>query len=241
MFYGIYSNASAMGLAAKQHEVVANNLANANVPGFRRSVLLVTANPIARGEFQGDLEEAWKNRQVASTRVDQTQGAIVRTGRQLDMAINGDGFFVIETPQGIRYTRAGAFQVNEQGTLVTPDGHSVVGEGAITFNPEVSMGDVTVDSAGVIRAAGTEIGKLKLVSFAEPELLEQTGPTRFADPAGITSSDATGTVMQGALESSNTSTMHEMVAMIAGMRHYEAAQQALRSISEVIRQYTTQN
>jgi flagellar basal body rod protein FlgG len=239
MLNGIYSCASAMDVAAKQHEVIANNLANASVPGFRRTLLAVSADrqgDLAPGD--GGSSNIYGSRVVGSF-ADQSQGALIRTDRPLDLAVNGEGFFVLETPAGTRYTRNGSFHLTADGQMVTAEGAAVVGEGSLVFDNDVALSKVTFDADGTIRANGQELGKLRVVAFDDMQRLIQTGPTQFEAPAGLSPVPADGIVVQGSLESANTGAVDEMIAMIIGMRHFEAAQQCLRSISEVIQQYTT--
>jgi flagellar basal-body rod protein FlgF len=239
MLNGVYSLASAMDVATRQHEVIANNLANVNVPGFRRTLLAVSTDGTTERGNYGIVDSELHGSKAVRTFVDQSQGPLIRTGRKLDVAINGDGFFAIETPEGLRYTRNGAFQLDSTGQLVTSDGSPVMGEGPIVFNPEIDLSKVTIDEDGTIRASGTEIGKLQVSSFDNLDDLIQTGPTQFEAPDTLTPTPFGGVVMQETLESGNASIVNEMVAMIMGMRHFEAAQQGMRSISDVIQQYTT--
>jgi flagellar basal body rod protein FlgG len=156
------------------------------------------------------------------------------------VALNGDGFFRLQGPQGDLYTRDGSFQIQPDGQLVTSDGLPVLGTGGpISLPVEVSQNLIRIGTDGQILADGQVAGNLDIVSFEDNKQLTQTGPTRFrADPSAV-SRPSDSMVQQGYLEMSNTSAVTEMISMIIGMRHFEAAQQSLRSISEAIRQHAT--
>ena len=240
MFTGIYSSASAMDVASRQHEVIANNLANANVPGFRRTLLAVSSYSSRVVNDEGDVRATMRGTGIARSFTDFTTGAFERTNRKLDFAIQGDGFFVVDTPQGIRYTRNGSFHISSDGSLVNAEGMPIQGSGGpVSIPPETSISQITIDNAGTLRAGTNEIGKLDVVTFDNPDRLVQTGPTRFQAPPGVTPVPADSRIIQETLELGNASIVDEMVAMIMGMRHFEAAQQGLRSISEAIKQFTT--
>ncbi len=240
MFSGIYSHASAMDVASRQHDVIANNLANANAAGFRRTILAVSTRGSNEELQSGDVNTDLRGSTSARTYIDFTEGNLIDTGRKLDLAINGEGMFVIETPNGNMYTRNGNFHLSTDGRLVTADGSNVLGNGqALTVPADAQLSDIVINADGTVRAKGEEIGQLDLVTFDNLGVLQAVGDTRFRAPEDVTSRPAAGAVIQGSLESSNTSLVTEMIAMIIGMRHFEAAQQGLRSISEVIQQFTT--
>jgi len=238
MFNGIYSNATAIDIASKQHDVIANNLANANTPGFRRTLLAISARGQNALQQDGSIKTDLGGSEALRSFVDFSQASIRNTGRPLDVAINGDGFFKIQGDAGPIYTRNGAFQVTSDGNLVTMDGLSVLGGGPIRIPVDISIADIVINDDGTIRANGQELGQLDLVSFADPNSLEQVGPTRFLAPFGATEIPSDAVIQQNALESANTTVVSEMISMIVGMRHLESAQQSLKSISEAIQQFT---
>lgn len=221
-----------MEIESLRHEVTANNLANANTPGFRRTLLAISAR-----EPNGSPNN--RGGKPASTHVDFTQGPLNRTGRTLDVALNGDGFFVVETENGPRYTRNGSFHLDSTNQLVTSLGDPVLGGGPIAIPGEVALSSITIGPDGTIRGDGTEIGKLDVVNFQDVASLKQVGANLFDAGQAVPEEPANTVVVQGSLESSNTSVVHEMIRMIIGMRHFEAAQQSLKSISDVLQQYTT--
>jgi flagellar basal-body rod protein FlgF len=213
----------------REMEVVANNIANIDTNGFKADFSLFEEYlmPGARdGNFRvADSPVSFvRNR---GTLIDLNQGALQRTGGPTDIAINGDGFLVIQTPQGERYTRNGALQVNSQGELVTSEGYRILGDGGpiafqpqdtgITINPEgtVSVKDGANATIEIIR------GRLRLVNFTRPQRLQKEGGSTFSTPADMPAAPSTtARVVQGALEKSNVRPIVEMSHMIEVSRSY---------------------
>lgn len=194
-------------------ETIANNLANANTTGFKKDVL--------------SFDHLLKTHQEANM----TQGNISHTGNALDLALSGEGFFKVSTPDGIRYTRNGKFYLNAEGQLSTTSGHSVLGEGGpITIEGT----DVSVDDSGRISVDGEEVDTLAVVSFAEPELLQKQGDSYYM----YTGDDGEGPrpqetfVKQGYVEQSNVIVTQEMIKMIETLRHFESYQKVLQTFDE---------
>ncbi len=238
MLNGLYSAASAMDSASRRHEVVAQNLAYADHPGYRRRVT-------HEATFESVMEEADRSQVEREslgagepvTRVDFSPGSLQQTGRALDLAIAGDAFFVVEGPEGALYTRSGAFTLDPDGTLTTVDGLPVRGGGGpITLPPDISIEQLTITSEGQLMVGQQEIGRLETARFDEPELLTSAGVSLFAAPPDLTPLPGDSTIVQGAREGSNVSPILEMVRMIDGMRQYEAASRALQAIARAIEQ-----
>lgn len=157
---------------------------------------------------------------------DFSPGAIRQTGRSLDVALDGNGFLVVQTPRGERYTRAGSLTLDSSGQLVTQRGDLVVCEGgAITVPP----GEVMIGEDGTISVKGQTLGRLKLVSFASPRAaLAKEGESLFLATGQERPVEATDTrVVQGALEMSNVNTIGEMVAMMQNGREFESLQRSI--------------
>ena len=223
-----FSSMSASSLEAltQQYRTITHNLANANTPGFKRS----------RTSFQQLLDSAAARaitpgttggpggRLLANNAVDFQQGALTATGRNLDLAIEGDGFFVLETPEGPLYTRCGKFRANEEGQLVDGLGRLVAGKnGPIALPAAASTMDVAVGRDGQITAGGQSIGQLRIVRIDEPAALMPVGNGCFRAPASAEVRDADDVVIhQGFHESSNVSVVEELVSLISVTRLYEA-------------------
>lgn len=215
MIRGLYAAASGMMAQMSRQDVYANNLANANSVGFRRGQAVM-------GQFSADLAAvgATGGAGAQPAALDLTEGPLTTTNRNLDLAISGNGFFVIQTPKGLAYTRDGRFALDSQNRLVNSQGYPVLGtQGRIT----VPSSDFTVDNAGQITCKGQIVGKLRVVTPVKPRPL---GNSCFA-AAGATA--ATGyTVSQGMLEQANVNPVQEMARMLEGYRYYEANASALR-------------
>jgi flagellar basal body rod protein FlgG len=234
MLRGLYSATTALLAADDNHEVVAQNLAHADVPGYRRQGASFTtfAQALAQVDPNRTLSEEDLYGTAASrfyTNFD--TGPMQVTGNPLDVAANGDSFFVIQGPDGPLYTRNGSFTLNNQGQLLTKDGRTVSGTaGPITIPPNAS--NIVVATDGTVSADGVPLGQLRLARFPDPTVLERVGTTLFRAPPGVQPQAGTGTVLQGYREGSNVQVVTEMVSMIAGMRHFQASQRALRALSE---------
>ncbi len=192
---------------------ITQNLANASTPGFKRQL----------SGFVSEFGDGGANISAAQNS-DFTQGSLKQTQRALDLAINGDGFFVVETPKGPLYTRYGSFQLNAQRQLVDSVGRTVSGQsGPITFPPDAAADSIQISRQGVISAAGSNIGRLKIVDFEDPHRLTHAGGTHFEAPGDIEPRNATSsTIQQGFVESSNVNIARELVDLITVSRMYQA-------------------
>jgi len=220
-------NAQLIGLSRqialqRQMDVVANNMANINTTGFKAEDLLFEefVMPVARDrDFQsGDQPLSYV--QDWATIHDLSGGAMVQTGSELDVALNGDGFFAVQTPAGERWTKSGAFQLDAGGTLVDANGNPVLGEGGpIKFGPEET--GILIGKDGTVSSSAGAKGSLRLVEFDNPQALTRDGSNLWA---GGTPVAATSTgVMQGFIEKSNVSGVTQMADMIRVQRAYESA------------------
>ena len=240
MIPGIYSAATAMDRAAEQHELIARNLAHMDMPGYRRVMLQqktfeATLNDAQQSQFAFDsLGTA-----AGGTAVDFSPGHIENTGHTLDFAISGDGFFAIDTPDEVMYTRNGAFHVNTEGRLVTADGYPVASDdGDLTLPPDSSASQLTVSADGTAFVNGTQIGTIKIARFHDPHVLVPSGVTLFRAPDDVTPENSDATILQGSREHSNVQPVNELVGLIAASRAHEAAQRAMNSLSAAIEHHT---
>jgi flagellar basal-body rod protein FlgF len=220
-------NAQLIGLSRqialqRQMDVVANNIANVNTTGFKAENLLFEeyVMPVARNQDFPTLDQPLSYVQDWATMHDLSGGAMVQTGNEYDVALNGDGFFAVQTPAGERWSKSGALQLDATGTLVNSNGHPVLGEGGpIQFGAE-ETGLLIAADGSVSSSAGAK-GRLRLVEFANAQELTREGQNLFA---GGTPIAATNTrVMQGFIEKSNVSGVSEMAEMIRVTRAYESA------------------
>jgi flagellar basal-body rod protein FlgF len=200
-------------------QVVANNIANMSTTGFRREGVIFA-------EMLQDLPENPGTLAMTAARVrrtDMAQGALRLTGGTLDFALEGPGFFLVETPAGERLTRAGAFARSPEGELVTLDGFSVLDSGGapVFMPPEAAKLSVAAD--GTIDADGVPIGQIGIVEAADPAALTREGGQLFV-PAGELLPAENTRLVQGALEEANVDPVLEMTRMIEIQRAYELGQ-----------------
>jgi len=236
MITGLYKAASAIQTAETNHEVISRNLAYMDTPGYRRSVVSFEQQVNARAVKQ----PAWgRGAQVPLVQKDFSPGQLEVTNRPLDVAIEGDGFFVVETPRGEAFTRTGVFYVGQQRELVTAAGYQVQGvRGPIAIPAGISPSEIKIGTDGAVFARNSQIGQIQVVRFGDNQQLRPIGIALF-DGEGLDRVDAElVTVRQGVRERSNVSATVELNRMILGMRHQEAAQRALRQISDALEQHT---
>ena|SRR5438034_55603 len=235
MIRGLYSAATALNVADQNHEVVADNLAHLNVPGYRKHGVAFQTFDRALSDATGtNSSEGIKGTQVAKHYRNFETGPVEFTGNPLDVTVNGSSFFVIQGPNGPLYTRNGTFMLGPNGQLQTKDGRAVTGTGGGVITIPPSAAEIAIGKDGTISADGIRIGQLQLASFPDPNALVPVGTTLFAAANGVQPQTGTGTVQQGYREGANVKVVNEMVSMIAGMRHSESAQRALRSLSDTL-------
>lgn len=170
---------------------------------------------------------------------DFSEGPIVETGRTLDVAIAGAGFFAVQGEDGPLYTRNGVFHLGEDGSLVNAQGMPVLGKnGPLSIPPDVMVSQIVIATDGTVSSGESEIGQLQLVSFEETAALTQVGTTLFSASPIAVPSDIEVAVQQGVREQSNVSPVDELVAMIMASRYHEAAQRTLKSMDDAIKQQT---
>lgn len=213
----------------RELDVVANNIANINTSGFKTdgAVFEEFISPTARAENFLGADRRVSFVQDRATWIDLSQGPLERTNNPLDIAVNGKGFLVVQTPGGERYTRNGAMQINNAGELVTSEGYQVLGDaGPITFQPKDR--NISISEDGTISAregnnsqTESQRGQLRLVSFDQPGRLQKDGSSTFKAPANLTpQADKLSRVVQGTIEKSNVRSVMEMTRMIEVTRSY---------------------
>lgn len=228
----------------RELEAVANNIANLNTTGFKAdgTVFAEYLMPVARENKFAAADSRVSFVHDRATWHDLSPGPLQHTGNPLDLAIDGDAFFAVQTANGERYTRNGSFQVNATGQLVTSDGDPVLGEGGpIQF--QTSDNKINIAEDGTIRVREGEKatvdsarGKLRLVSFANPAALRKDGSSRFRAPTDVQPQATTrARVMQGALEKSNVRAVVEMSRMVEITRTYTQIAALLQQGSDLRR------
>lgn len=234
MLLRLQNAVAAMASMVSEQDRTANNLANANTVGFKRDrSFSQTLNE------RLDAEGAPRTDRIAAQWADMRTGAFEETGNPLDVAILGDGFFVISDDESgaQRYTRAGRFMPDADGLLRDPVGNLVEGEaGPIQINPEAA--DVLIGRDGQVMSGGQLVGKLRIVTFADPFALRRVGGASF-EAGEIEPDDVENpTVRQGFVEASNVDAVAEMTDMIKHFRLFESQQRVLRTNDDVLGQIT---
>lgn len=248
MVRGLYTAASGSLVAQSAVDTIANNLANVNTAGFKRTLLQVQAQP-QRDIYRIQTDPAQSNApagagvatmqligtlgsgaQVYDTPADFEQGPIAATGNDLDVALSGPGFFTIrDGNNGISYTRDGSFERDAQGYLTAQNGDRVLGTG----NAPIQLpptGKVAIDRTGAVSVGGQPVGQLNIVEFANAAALRPQGSERFVNTGAANPRAATNTAtLQGSVEKSNADVVSSMVDLITNERWFEANQQVIQS------------
>jgi flagellar basal-body rod protein FlgG len=250
---------AATGMQAQQTrtDVIANNLANVNTTGFKRSrahfedlLYQTLQGPATLGsrdtEQLPSIQVGLGTRLTSVQRID-SQGSLEQTSRPLDLAIEGEGYFEVQLPNGnAAYTRDGSLQVSDQGVLISNQGYAI--QPPIRVPKEATS--ITVSETGVVTANGMsgasgasgaqELGRIELARFANPSGLESMGQNLFSettasgDPIkGMPTEDGNGRIAQGYLESSNVEIVTEMVDMITAQRAYEINSKAVKNSEDM--------
>lgn len=220
--------------------VISNNLANVNTNGYKSDQMLFEEylNPTAHEDNFAGRDRRLSYVQDRGTFHDFAQGAAERTNNPLDVAISGSGFIAVQTAGGERYTRDGKFQLSNTGQLVTANGDTVAGaNGPIVFQP--TDHDINISPDGTITVVegnnrtDSVRGKLRIVSFADPQSLQKQSNNLFSAPNAAAQPDPKSTVQQGFVEKSNTNAVVEMSRMIEVNRTYASIANMLQQQSDL--------
>ena len=247
MLVGMYASASGMLAEAARHDAIANNLANVSTMGFKGDTPVISAHPTqmlhrlsdnlmgldgklldmapavaVRGE--GAIVDAILPRM--------TQGVLTSTDNPTDFALRGEGFFVVDTARGKRYTRQGNFAVDGRGRLVTQSGDPVL----TSTGAQILVGNrrLEVMADGTFRLDGEETGRLAVSQPEDRSAMYKEGEGLFAAAAGTRFKRAGADVVQGSLERSNVNAVLEMTEMLEALRAYEANQRAIVAQDETL-------
>ena len=204
----------------REFDIIAHNLANVSTVGYKRR-----CNAFSKSLFAQETGTEESGEVNLNTAFDFSQGRVIQTGRSLDFALCGKGFFVIETPDGPLYTRNGMFHLDQNGQITDTSGRIVAGQvGAIAIPSNAGVSQINVSSDGSISAAGTAVGKFKLVDFKDKQdELVAVGFNCFHAPKTVKPQTPENLIVkQGFQESSNVQMVKELVEMIMVTRLYEA-------------------
>ncbi len=226
MLKGLYQSASAMLPRLRQQEAIANNLANASSPGYRKDAVFTKELSRAQAKHMHRRTD-WVQPMIDQVYTNFEQGSMDKTDNPLDLALEGDGFFVYETGEGDRiYSRAGDLTIDPQGFLVNPDGQMLQGEGGPI---NVGSGNISIAESGQVEVDNIPQATIQVVDFDDKSVLQKVG-TGFMIPDGIEPAAAVHfAIRQGYLETANVEIIQEMVNMIISFRNYEADAQAAKA------------
>ncbi|MCB0323369.1 MAG: flagellar hook-basal body protein [Bdellovibrionales bacterium] len=237
---GIYAAGSGGLLESRRLQVTANNMANVSTVGFKAQRLVAREQEFGDtlaatltdtpSRVTGDHERIPGVTDV-QTITDFTPGPVSNTGNPLNVALRDpDTFFVVNTPEGELYTRAGNFTLDSQGILTTPDGYPVLGEGGpITIN----QGSPRISSSGAVTSDGTLVGRLRTVRVEDLTQLERKDGARFALPGGGEALPVRADVIPESVEMPNVNVVESMVDMMGAQRSFEAYTKTVQTIDEL--------
>ena len=232
----LYIGLSRQMLLRKEMDIIANNIANVDTTGFKVESLMHKVQPGAPAMTMGGPRPV---KFVAADGVarDFGQGSLIKTGGEFDMAIEGQGFFQIQTPAGPRFTRDGRFTTDAAGRLVTQAGHPVADEsgGEIIIDPE--KGQVSIGADGTMSQGEEQVGKVGMFRFANAGALEKAGDNLFRNGSNLQPEPATDVakLRQGHLEGSNVKPVLEITRMVEVSRAYESTAKMMDSQADLSR------
>jgi flagellar basal-body rod protein FlgF len=250
MIEGLYIAASGGTKQFKKLNILSNNIANINTQGFKRDMLVYEErkSPLQQISLNGpntknlspllESDPTVSYVQVTRSLTDFSQGSLIKTDNSLDVAIEGNGFFVVDTSQGNRYTRNGNFHLDGLGQLVDQKGNTLLTRSEEPILIPFGVKQITIDQDGLITGDSgldqVSLGQLKIVKFNNPQALTKEGEGfyKLSDSSvkEILVNDAK--VLQGFTETSNSNAIHEMTQMIETVRQLEAYQKIIQSIDE---------
>ena len=242
MIKGIYTAAAGMLATQLAADNTADNLANINTTGFKaRATQFQSFGELILERIQKDEEpeqvgSITSGSQVRATIIDFSQGSLRQTGNPLDLAIEGDGFFQVETPEGQEaYTRNGVFTLNEEGFITTTDGNYLLNQGGQPINIPQEAGVLSISSSGIITDSnGQELEQIGLVQFEDNNALQKLNNSLYISdlrPDDL-DFDSNTQILQGFIEGSNTNPISELVGSINGLRLYGALQNSIQTSND---------
>jgi flagellar basal-body rod protein FlgG len=238
MIKGIYAAEAAMRPKMTRMEVLANNLANINSTGFKKDrVFMSMLKESAAGRTDDRTDMAGVDARRA---IDFSGGSLQQTGNPLDLAIEGPGFFAVETPRGIRLTRNGNFKLSPDGTLITGEGYAVLSSAGHITIPQadrIPKESISINEAGLLSTGKETIGRIQLVDVERTASLQKDHESLFIpdprDPIRDIEEDQT-VIRQGYLEESNVEGIEEMIAMIELSRSFETDQKMIQAQEQTL-------
>ena len=224
---GIYFSGGGMMVETMRTDTIANNLANCNTAGYKKDINVtrdfhdMLIQRINDGERPAPkIGNLGTGAVSVENYVVHKNGAFIDTGDSMSVAISGSGYFTVETPAGVRYTRNGAFTLNSEGQLVTMDGYAVLGAGGTRINM-VDNQPIHISDTGMVYNGNQMVGQLELIDIADSRTMRKESGVLFDLLPSAEQRPFTGKVVGGMLEASNVNVIEEMVKLIASYRAYE--------------------
>lgn len=236
MINGIYTVARGMIAFQRENDVLANNLANVSTIGYKGQQVVYQSFPeilMSRLDESGKTQIGTKGNgaRIAGTATNFHNGSLYKTDNDFDFALEGPGFFAVQTPQGTAYTRNGHFTLNNLGEIVTTEGYLLLGQNG----PIQTQGkNIQVDPNGVVSVDGQADDNIRFVEFTNPNALERLGDNLYRAGAGAAETQATGQIRQGYLEQSNVNVILGMTQLINATRLYEMSQKSINAQDETL-------
>jgi len=235
---GFYAACAGLAARTQAMDLAANNLANANTRGYKAQ-MPVFQSVLAQSTAGSGLEQALNNFGVlAGTRLDQTPGALETTGNDFDLALEGDGYFAVQTAAGAMYTRNGNLQLSSKGELLSAQGDVVLGEQGPIRLP---AGKLAVAADGSLSVNGALAAKLRIVQFKKGTPLQSAGANYYSAAASAVQPAAQYTVRQGVLEGSNVSPMTGTVELIEIQRQFQVLQRVFSTFDTELNKTAAQD
>ena len=232
MIKGLYKTASAMIPRIKKQETIANNLANASSPGFKRD--MVFTKELSRAQAKHIPRQTdWQTPMIDQVYTDYQQGNLDRTGSPLDLGLEGNGFFVFQTPEGENLlSRSGKLSVSPDGFLVNSEGSRLMSDaGPIA----VGGGEISISETGQVQVDQADVAAIQVVDVEDRTKLQKTGRGEFRLPDNVELTQAVKySIRQGYLEASNVNVVKEMVNMIVSYRNFEADAKSLQAQDDTL-------
>ncbi|MBI2423462.1 MAG: flagellar hook-basal body protein [Candidatus Hydrogenedentes bacterium] len=241
MIKGLYSAASGMLAIEARQDVVANNIANAATPGYKRQELVqlgfydIFSDKMRNAQYFNMQPAPAGGVKQVETFPDVAQGMLQDTGQPLQLGLMGPGFFVVDTPAGERYTRSGDFSIDVEGHLATLDGFKIQSTSGQPI--DVRGGTPVIGNNGNVLVNGILAGEIRTVEFAEPARLTREGSNLYSASEAVLEQRAEAadtTIQQGQIERSNVNVTQEMTKMMLGLRAYEANQRVIQAVDTTI-------
>ncbi|MFH1760140.1 MAG: flagellar basal-body rod protein FlgF [bacterium] len=231
MIKGLYTALFGMRPVMRRQDILSNNLANINTTGYKKSDLFVRSfiDFVENDEQKPFMND---NMKIDEVKIDFSPGPLVQTGGTLDLAIDGKGFFTVDTNDGVQYTRNGSFTISNDGEIVDLNGNRLLGEDGPLF---IQGNRVTISPGGYVDVDGAIMGRVNVVDFQDPTKLEKVGACLFRNfGEELPQTVENIKLHQGYLETSNVNTVETMVKMMTAYRNFEADQRMIHALDETL-------